>query len=186
MAGQVRDGELITLKSFFVKTPLKLPELVKNIADYYKPKTCRTIVFAYDSTFAKQDASNSETFADTIIRVLKENDYEVELNYIGNPKRHNWKHKEIDRALKGDNDLLFPRFNMVNNEYLKLALEQAGVRTGRNGFEKDKSAEHHADSEHNPQETQTHITDAWDTFFIAANYYRDNIEGGSVGGVTFL
>ncbi len=147
VAGQVRDGELVTLKSFFVKTPMKLPELVQQISDYYKPKTRRNIVLAYDSTFAHQDANNAETFADSIIRVLRANDWEVDLLFIGKPKRHMWKHKEIDRALKGDSDLLFPRFNLLNNEYLKLALEQAGVRVGRNGFEKDKSVEHRKETE---------------------------------------
>ena len=33
------------------------------------------------------------------------------------------------------------RFNLLNNEFLKIAMEQTGVRQGRNGFEKDKSPE---------------------------------------------
>ena len=66
---------------------------------------------------------------------------------------------------------MFPMFNSYNNEFLKLALEQAGVRQGRNGFEKDKSVEATADSPDNPDEQKTHVTDAWDTLWFGMNFY---------------
>ena len=57
-------------------------------------------------------------------------------------------------------------FNLHNCEYLKLAMEQTGIKIGRNGFEKDKSAEKYEDSPEQPDETKTHVTDAWDTLYI--------------------
>ena len=50
-------------------------------------------------------------------------------------------------------------------------MEQAGVRQGRNGFEKDKSVESTPDTVDNPDEQKTHVTDAWDTLFIGMNYH---------------
>jgi hypothetical protein len=88
----------------------------------------------------------------------------------------------IDSALKGDPQYLFPQFNLMNNEYLKIALEQTGVRQGRNGFEKDKSVEKTLDTPENPDEIKTHITDAFDTLFVGCNFYYTE-PTGIIGGV---
>ncbi len=186
VVGQIIDGELRTIKSLFVKTPRKLPELVKVFYDYYLPKIKKEVVVFYDATFVWTTGSSDESYYDTIERILKGSNWDVTGVYLGQPVPHDWKHKEIDRALKGDPDLLFPRFNLLNNEYLKLAMEQAGIRTGRNGFEKDKSAEKLPDSPQQPDETKTHITDAWDTLFIGANFYYTYPSYADAGGVEFV
>ena len=77
------------------------------------------------------------------------------------------------------------RFNLLNNEFLKIAMEQTGVRQGRNGFEKDKSPESTPDSAEEPDEYKTHITDAFDTLWYGMNFYRrDTPAEGS--GLLFL
>ena len=106
--------------------------------------------------------------------------------YIGQAAMHDWKHNQIDRALKGDESLLFLRFNLYNNEFLKMAMEQAGVRWGKNGFEKDKSPESTEDTPDNPDEFKTHVTDGWDTLFIGANFYMPNYTGSRTNGIIFL
>lgn len=167
-----RDGDKMrTLKSFFVKTPQKLPELCKQIGNYYKNKVNRDIVFYYDHTFVWETGKDSESYADTIIRELTASGMRVTEKYIGQQPRHDFRHKEIDRALKGEPDLLFPIFNLYNNEFLKIAMEQTGIRTGKNGFEKDKTPEREADTPENPDEYKTHITDAWDTLFVGMNFF---------------
>lgn len=167
-----RDGDKMrTLKSFFVKTPQKLPELCKQIGNYYKNKVNRDIVFYYDHTFVWETGKDSESYADTIIRELTTSGMRVTPKYIGQQPRHDFRHKEIDRALKGEPDLLFPIFNLYNNEFLKIAMEQTGIRTGKNGFEKDKTPEREADTPENPDEHKTHITDAWDTLFVGMNFF---------------
>ena len=99
--------------------------------------------------------------------------------YVGPTPRHDWKHELIDLSLKGDPTYLTIRFNMVNNEFLKIAMEQTGVKQGRNGFEKNKSVEGTPDTADNPDEYKTHITDAFDTLWYGMNFYFE--EGSSSG-----
>jgi hypothetical protein len=133
--------EMNTINSMFVKTPLKLQDLVQKICDYYAPKLNKDVVFYYDQTFTWTSGNNPESYADTIIRYFEQNGWEVTPVYIGTQPRHDWRHQQIDLAFKNDPSLLFPRFNLYNNEYLKIAMEQTGVRPGKYSFEKDKSNE---------------------------------------------
>ena len=76
------------------------------------------------------------------------------------------------------------RFNLLNNEFLKIAMEQTGVRQGRNGFEKGKSPESTPDSAEEPDEYKTHITDAFDTLWYGMNFYR--MEESHSSGLLFI
>ncbi|MDD4673757.1 MAG: hypothetical protein PHI03_12565 [Bacteroidales bacterium] len=169
----VYGQELRTVNSMFVKTPDKLQDLVKKFCKYYSPRINRDVVYYYDSTAIHTYANTSESFADLIIRILRDHGFNVIDVYIGNPMPHQSKHLYIDMALKGAK-YMFPSFNLHRNEYLKLAMEQAGVKVGRNGFEKDKSMEKLEDSPEFPDEQKTHITDSWDTLFIGCNFYPYN------------
>ena len=181
-----KDGDKMrTLKSFFVKTPDKLPELCKKIGKYYKNKVNRDLVFYFDHTFVWETGRDSESYADTITRELTGQGFRVTQKYIGQQPQHEFRHKEIDRALKGAPGLLFPVFNLYNNDFLKIAMEQTGTRIGRNGFEKDKSPEKTADSPESPDEYKTHITDAWDTLFIGMNFFYTE-PANSFNGIVFL
>ena len=71
------------------------------------------------------------------------------------------------------------------NEFLKLAMEQTAVKVGKNGFEKDKSPEATEDSPDNPDEYKTHITDAWDTLFVGANFFMPELAYAE-SGIIFL
>lgn len=182
---QVHGRQLRTLKSFFVKTPAKLEELVRQVCEYYKYKLKRDIIFFYDHTFVWTTGNNAESYKDTIIRVLNEYRWDVTDIYIGQTSRHDWRHEQIDRALKHDPDLLYPVFNMYHNEFLKLAMEQTGVKVGKNGFEKDKSPEATEDTPDAPDEYKTHVTDAWDTAFVGANFFMPDLADAG-GGIIFL
>jgi hypothetical protein len=177
-------NELRTIASMFVKTPHKIQELVQKVCDYYLPKINKEVVFYYDHTFAWATA-NSESLSDTIIRYFEKNRWQVTPVYIGLQPRHDWRHEQIDLAMKGDSSLLFPLFNLYNNEYLKIAMEQTGVRPGKTGFEKDKTPESIPDSTDAPDEHKTHITDAWDTLFVGCNFFYQGPTGG-FGGIIFL
>lgn len=117
--------------------------------------------------------------------MLNEYRWDVTDVYIGQTSRHDWRHEQIDRALKNDPDLLYPVFNMYHNEFLKLAMEQTAVKVGKNGFEKDKSPEATEDSPDAPDEYKTHVTDAWDTAFVGANFFMPDLAVAS-GGIIFL
>lgn len=183
VVGQLDGRTMKVLKSFFVKTPLKLPELVQNICDYYQPKLSKKITFYFDSTFTWTDARSGESYADIICRVFEENGWEVAMVYVGPPPRHDWKHELIDLSLKGDPTYLHIRFNALNNEFLKIALEQTGVRQGKNGFEKNKSVEGTPDTADNPDEYKTHITDAFDTLWYGMNFFYTEQEGSAYAPV---
>ncbi len=182
---QVAEGKLRVLKSFFVKTPQKLEQLVEKVCEYYQYKLCKEIIFFYDHTFVWTTGNNSESYRDTIVRVLESHRWDVTDVYIGQAAKHEWKHDQIDRALKGNADLLYPVFNMYNNEFLKMAMEQAAVKVGKTGFEKDKSPEATEDSPDNPDEYKTHVTDAFDTVFVGANFFMPERAVAS-NGIIFL
>lgn len=171
VVGQLDNGVLRTIKSFFVKTPRKLKECVQDFCDYYHHVTNRNVVFYYDSTAIFDTPLDAISYADTVITTLNANNFVSENIYVGQQLKHHVKHNYIDRALKGDPEYPFPQFNEDNNEYLLIALEQTGIKIGPRGFEKDKSAEKEPDSVENPDETKTHITDAWDTLFVGCKFY---------------
>ena len=163
--------EMKTIKSFFVKTPGKLQDVVKQFCEYYRPMLRKEVVFYYDHTFTWTTGTTDDSYADVIIKTLTANRYQVTDVYIGQSPGHGWKHLQIDLALKGDTQFYFPRFNEMNNEFLKIAMEQTGIRQGNNGFEKDKSPEKLPDTPDSRDEHKTHVTDAWDTLFVGINFY---------------
>ena len=81
------------------------------IADYYRPKLNRDVVVYYDHTFTWESGSSTETYADIIERVFKENGYKVTMVYVGQAPKHEWKHLNIDLTLKGDPQFLWIQIN---------------------------------------------------------------------------
>lgn len=186
VTAQVTDKkEMPTISSFFVKTPKKLKEAVENWCDYYQYHPCKQVIYYYDSTAIAETAVTSDSFADEIINILNKRGWEVHAEYVGQPMRHDTKHNHIDRALKGDPEYLFPSFNKHNNEYLLLAMDQTGIKQGRNGFEKDKDLEKKLDSPDSPDELKTHITDAWDTLFVGCNFFPVSWQTSSMISTTY-
>lgn len=171
--GQVDEDthEMKTLKSFFVKTPGKLQDVVQAFCDYYMPLLKKEVIFYYDHTFTWTTGTNPDSYKDTVIKVLNKNRWNITDVFTGQSPGHDWKHMQIDKSLKGDPQFYYPVFNMIHNEFLKIAMEQTGVRQGKNGFEKDKTPEHNTDTPDAPDEHKTHVTDAWDTLWYGINYY---------------
>jgi hypothetical protein len=169
--GQTTGRVARTLNSLFVKTPRKLKDVIQDFCDYYEPHICREVIYYYDTTATNQDAAGNLTFYETVINTLQSRGWRVKAVFVGQPMAHVTKHEMINNALNGDVRYLFPMFNRHNCEYLKLALEQTGVKVGAKGFEKDKSAEKFEDSPERPDETKTHVTDAWDTLYIGMTLF---------------
>ncbi|MGL4853175.1 MAG: hypothetical protein ACRC3Z_11125 [Phocaeicola sp.] len=185
VVAQKKGNTMKVLKSFYVKTPSKMQDLVKMIADYYRPKLNHDVVVYYDHTFTWETATSSESYASTIENTLIENNYNVNMVYVGQAPQHEWKHIYIDRTLKGDPEFLWIQINLHQNEFLKIALEQTGVRQGKNGFEKNKNPEATEDTPDNPDQYKTHVTDAFDTLWYGMNFYFSE-PSTSISGVYFL
>ncbi len=167
-----QENRLNTLKSFFVKSPAMLPEVVKKFTEYYSSLPNKSVIFYYDHTFLQGRSGNStESFYQTISNELTKAGWIVTEQYIGQAPKHDDKHKDIDDALKGRRGLL-PMFNLSNNEDLLTGMENTGTRISPNGWGKDKSGEKKEDSYEDPVEHRTDGGDAWDTLFIGCNNFR--------------
>ncbi len=175
VTGQIVNSEMRTLSSQFVKNDRKLRELINDWCDYYERHPIQQVIFYYDETALQGAyASDNETFADIVIDELRKRRWFVEAIYTGKPLRHSLKHQYINDALTGKK-YLFPTFNRNNNEFLLPSLEQAGIKIGRNGFEKDKSGEKLNETDEDPLELRTDGTDAWDNLFIGCNFFRVDV-----------
>jgi hypothetical protein len=184
VVGQVQGRKLMTLKSMFVKSPRKLPDVVNDFCDYYAPHAGRDVIFYYDATSIHDTPLDQESFKDTVVTVLSKRGWSVIEQYIGKPIRHDIKHSYIDMALKGDTTRwLFPQFNKSNCEALLVAMENAGVIVGRDGFQKDKKPEKKPETQELPEEYKTHITDAWDTLFIGCNLHPAHDQSSMPHGI---
>lgn len=172
VTGQVRNNILYTVSSFFSKHEQKLRAVLRYWAEYYSEFKTKEVVFYYDSTALASAYADeyTECFADIVYSELSAKGWLVNMINIGNPWKHNLKHQYINDALTGIKYLL-PLFNMTNNEFLLPAMEQCGIKIGRNGFEKDKSGEKLAETDDNVLEMRTDGTDAWDTLFIGCNFF---------------
>jgi hypothetical protein len=184
VAGQEHNGEMRTIKSFFVKYERKIKEVVKDFCQYYRYHRTRSVVYYYDTTaLGSNYAVNEEDFSSVVISTFESCGWNVTPILIGKPLPHMEKHLLINRALKGESGLL-PRFNKPNNEALIMAMEKTGTRIGPNGFTKDKTGEKLIESEEDRLEFRTDGTDAWDTLFIGMNKFpHRNIYMGMGGSM---
>lgn len=175
VAGQPRDRRLNVIKSFYVKFERKIPALIDDFCRYYAEHRNKTVVYYYDATaLGSNYAVNDQDFHYNVVKDFERRGWRVESVYLGTPMHHHEKYLLINNAFAGKQRLT-PFFNRSNNEDLILAIQSAGVRRGRNGFDKDKSGEKLAESEEDLLEHRTDGTDAFDTLYIGAEKfpYRD-------------
>lgn len=185
VTGQVHENEMRTVSSMFVKNERKLRELINDWCDYYEHHPNKDVIYYYDETALQGAyASDTENFADIVKRELNKRNWSVVDKFIGKPMKHNLKHQYINDALTG-RKYLFPTFNRNNNEFLLPAMENTGIRVGRNGFEKNKSGEKLEETEEDPLELRTDGTDAWDTLFIGCNFFPVTFASLNMGNVYF-
>ena len=176
VAGQPRDRRLNVIKSFYVKFERKIPALIDDFCRYYSAHRNKTVVFYFDATaLGSNYAVNDQDFRWWVVHEFERHGWTVEPVYLGNPMRKEEKYLLINQAFAGKQRLM-PFFNRSNNDDLILAIQSAGVRRGRNGFDKDKSGEKLAESEEDLLEHRTDGTDAFDTLYIGCEKfpYRDS------------
>lgn len=186
VAGQISEGKLNILKSFYVKYGRKLREVVDDFCKYYRTAATRQVVYYYDATaLGSNYAVNSSDFASVICDQFEKHGWSVTRKYIGTPIKHHEKYLMLDQAFKGQSNFLCPLFNEHNNQALLLAMRTAEVRVGSNGFQKDKSGEKYAETEEDKLEFRTDGTDAFDTLFIGSNVMPYNSISGLGGALIY-
>ena len=196
---------LYIINSMHVLNPEMLEDLMEKFNRYYAPhrRQKRDITFFYDSTatygknYASRDQKDNK---DIVIMYLEKAGWKVKPIYMGKQAFHRAKYKDINNALA---DITFPsiKINKQKNEALIVALENAGIKLGYNGFEKDKSGEkltYNPDLESSmsvingklsitgktniPEIYRTDSTDAFDSLFWGIKYFR--FRASSVFGVS--
>ena len=171
VAGQPEGRRLNIIKSFYVKFERKIPALIEEFCNYYAHHQNKTVVYYYDTTaLGANYAVNEQDFHWVICHELEKRGWQVEDVYLGNPMRHDEKYLLINQGFAGKQRLM-PFFNRQNNDYLILAIQTAGVVSGRNGFRKDKGGEKLDETEENLLEHRTDGTDAFDTLYIGAEKF---------------
>lgn len=175
-------GVLRILNSMTNVKNTRIEGLCKMFCKYYEPHrlTCRDVIFYYDDT-AKQGAAyaserHEETrFYNIVKKVLRSHGWNVTEISMGRPMSHNKKYEFLNGCFAGT-QRPFLRINKENNEYLIASMENARVKEGRNGFEKDKSQEKNrvskeVDDIEAELSTRTDLSDAFDTLVIGVRYY---------------
>lgn len=152
--------EYQVLKSQYVLWPKTLEDVVQEFCDYYQSHRNRHINYYFDQTANGRKGDNSLKFKDTVIKILTDNKWIVNAIYVNEAPGHHSKHLYFNRLFKGDPKLPFVKFNETNAASVIVSIGNAGVKEGRNGFEKDKSPER---STTIPDQETTHLSDAVDT-----------------------
>jgi hypothetical protein len=153
-------SEYQVLKSFYVKWPMLLEDVVQQFCEYYSSHKNKHINYINDQTANGRKGDNSLKFKQTVITILEKNGWIVNDVYVGEAPGHHSKYIYFGRIFKGDRQLPKVLINETNAASLVVSLNNAGVREGRNGFEKDKRPER---SDTIPDEETTHLSDAFDT-----------------------
>ena len=190
VVGQINEDTqtMCVLRSFFVKTPYKMSELVEKFCEHYAGFIMRELVIYYDHTFVWTNGLSNDSLIKTITDTLERKGWNKNtMIYVGQAPSHKWKHEQIDLTLKGVHDkCLFISINKLHNEYLKIAMERAGVKIGRGGFEKNKNEERLPYSPELPNEIKTHITDAFDTLWYGINYHFNGVVASGFSSADLL
>ena len=164
--GQETERFFRVLKSMFVTNKDKkiLPDLIDDFCAYYRYHNCHEVNYYYDHTAIGTDSTRLESLADIVCNQLIKRGWIVRRCYIGQQPRHDIRYHMWQAVLKESDPKYKPiRFNRENSKSVLTSMQLAGVRIGKNGFEKDKRSEANRLI---PQEDATHLSDAMDTLYI--------------------
>lgn len=170
IAGQEKADSFRFLKSFFVKKPKLIIDVVDEFCIYYSKQQCKEVNFYYDHTFVGTDATRLYSYADAVRNQFIKNKWRVNMINIGQQPGHDTRYRMWGVVLQEQDATKKPvRFNRTNCAQLIVAIQCAGALQGRLGTEKDKRPEKRADV---PAEEATHLTDAMDTLYIGRFQHR--------------
>lgn len=164
--------EVRYLKGFHVTYPDKIQDVVAQFVEYYKYFLRKEVMYVYDPTAVGKDGKSAMTYADEVIKALKAAGWSVKTKYLSKVPPHHHRYLGWGVCLR-ERDHRFARqcFNRENMRLVVKAMNNAEVKEGKNGFEKNKAPEQDANV---PQQEATHYTDALDTVFWYLTFVEPN------------
>lgn len=171
VTGQERlDINRFRVLSAFSHNETKLWEdVVSDWCNYYRSHPTKHVIYYYDHTAIGTDGRSMERYFDITMRVLKGHGWEVTDVYIGKVPDYSERYEFFGRAHRGmEQGVPLIEYHKHNCKWLVVSIQNAGVRQGKNGFEKDKRDEAYHEID---QRTTTHFSDAHDTL-IFGKYRR--------------
>lgn len=160
------------LKNFFVKTPMKLTDLVLSFHNYYWDRMeCKEINFFYDPSGNKEVADNIYTNVQTVKMQLEElgwvvNDWNI-IAYISHNDKYDIWEKILDESEDRVSDAPLFRYNSLNCYEMQVSMAKAAMKQIGNEKKKDKSSER----QNIPQEFATHLSDTIDNIVCFRNLH---------------
>lgn len=151
-----------------------LQDVAQQWCDYYRPHYTKHVYYYYDSTATGTDGRTSETYYDIIMRVLKSNGWEITPIYLGKVPAYMERYEFFGKVHRGQQENVpVLEYHKHHCKYLIISIQNAGVKQGKNGFEKDKKDEaNHAID----QRITTHFSDAHDNLIFGK--YRKTVSKG--------
>lgn len=160
------------LKNFFVKTPLKLSDLVLLLHNYYwDTMICKEINFFYDPSGNKEVADNIYTNVQAVKMQLEElgwivNDWNI-ISYISHNDKYDIWEAILDESDDRDVEAPVFRYNALNCYEMQVSMAKAPMKQIGNEKKKDKSSER----KDIPQEFATHLSDTIDNIVCFRNLH---------------
>ena len=175
VAEQTFLNESRVLKAMFLKSPGLIDQLIINFCKYYSSHKTKHVIYWYDQTAIGKYGTANLSFADVVIKTFQKQGWAVTPRYVGAAPSHHDKYIFFAKLHKA-NDPNLPqlKYNKTNCKYLIISIQQAGIREGKNGFEKDKRPEHYKNA---IDEETTHFSDAHDTviYFKYSSRFRSMV-----------
>lgn len=168
-------NEFKFLNAMSIDESKKFEDLIVEWCEYYRFHKVKTVYYYYDQTAIARD-SRTDSYKDIVCKVLRNHGWLVIEMYIGAQPSHDDRYKFWGYAHQGDHPKL-PTFsyNRTHCKWLIVAINNADLKQGRNGFEKNKDDEKNKSID---QRTTTHFTDAHDT--LALGKYANRLNSSSI------
>jgi hypothetical protein len=157
--GQVYNDEVRVINSLQVLYPGKVKDVVKLFTEYYKPHPRKFVMYWYDQTATSEQRETR--LCDDVIAALRSAGWIVQPMYIGSASSYKIRYEMWGDLLK-DYTKYNKKFRINRENCAKpiLSINQAGVKQGKDGYEKDKSTESQPNF---PADESTHHSEALDT-----------------------
>lgn len=164
------------LSGFSANESKMMEDVATHWCEYYRWHATKHVYYYYDSTAIGTDGRCMETYFDIIVRVIKAYGWEVTPVYLGKVPDYQERYVFFGKSHRGMAEgVPAIEYHKQNAHWVIVSMQNAGVKQGRQGFEKDKTDEKYHDID---QRTTTHFSDAHDNLIFGK--YRKAVTKGTI------